>query len=56
MDHVAVLGDTDERFWFGILSCSIPKPTSMNVNEKHQGLGTEGSEMPHPLFHSVSEI
>lgn len=52
-----LLGDTDERFWFGILTCSTAKSTSMNVvNEKHQGLGTEGSEMPHPLFHSVSEI
>lgn len=52
-----LLGDTDERLWFGILTCSTAKLTSVNVvSEKHQGLGTEGSEMPRPLSHSVSEI
>lgn len=47
MDNADLLGDNDERIWFGTLTCST-KSTSVNVeSEKYQGLGTEGSEMPH---------
>lgn len=48
MDNADLLGDTDERIWFGTLTCSTAKLTPVNVvNEKFQGLRTEGSEMLH---------